>query len=371
MKKNILIVFSNLMNGGAQYQQLKILNNINNDQYNFYICCLKDEGPLASEYRLNNFKIFPLNMKSRFSIHRLIVLFRLFKKLKIDIVYTKGGGNSLFWGRLIGYLAGVSRIISSIHTTGNFIGDKPSIRGYNHLISFLPTEYICVCKFQRDYCRKHYHFKQPSIRVIYNGVELKKIDCRISAKLRSDFLGGDNRKIIGIVAALEEHKNHKMFLDAASLVIKKDKNTLFMIIGDGSLKTDLINYAQEKDIGDNVKFLGYKKNILEYISIMDAVVLTSKTEAFPNCLLEGMSQAKPIIATRVGGTSEMVWHGKNGFLVEVDDYMDLSEKIVKIVKNPDQAKKMGEKSLEYCKKYFDIKAKAKEFVDLLSIPNVN
>jgi len=104
---------------------------------------------------------------------------------------------------------------------------------------------------------------------------------------------------------------------------------------------------------------------------MDIVVLTSITEAFPNCLLEAMSQSKPILSTPVGGVPEMIRNGENGFLVKINDYKDLSNKILKILNNSELEKKMGETSFYYCKKYFDIKDKASETFTLLENLNPN
>ncbi len=366
MKENVLIIFSNLEVGGAQVQMLNILNNISCDRFYFYICCLKSRGKMAEIYENSGFKVYSLNMKSKYSIHRLIHLFFIILKLKITIVNTQGGGDSLFWGRLIGYLCRVKRIVSTLHTTGNFPGGKLPVSKLNRYLPFINNYYICVCKNQSEYYQKNYNFNKSSIRVIYNGVKVKRVNDQVVDKLKNKLLVGGNKKTVCIVAALEEHKNHKMFLDAAAEIVKKNINVLFMIIGDGSLKNFLVNYAKEKNIKNNVKFLGYKSNVLEYIRMMDVVALTSRTEAFPVCLLEAMSQAKPIITTRVGGIPEMIQNGENGFLVEVDDYMDLSEKIIRILKNPVLGKKMGETSFEVCKKYFDIKDKADEFVNLLS-----
>jgi len=156
MAKNILIVFSDLNNGGAQAQMLKVLKNITGHRFNFFICCLKNKGPMAVHYESEGFLVYCLNMNSRFAIHRILYLYFLLKKLKIDIVYTKGGGDSLFWGSTIGYLAGVKHIISSFHTTGNFPDGKPPVHKFNKFFSFIIQYYICVCNRQRIYYQQYY-----------------------------------------------------------------------------------------------------------------------------------------------------------------------------------------------------------------------
>lgn len=365
MKKNVLIVFTSLSDGGAQTQQLKILQKIDSSQYNFYICCLKNKGLLAEAYEKAGFSIYELNMKSRFEIYKLVKLYSVLKSKKIQVVYTKGSGDSFFWGRLIGWLAGADGIISSLHTTSSIRSDKDFFNPLNILLTKITDYFVFVTNAQTAIYKEYYNIPSSKIRLMHNGVELKKIGSGTKDNLKKELCINKKQKIIGIVATLESHKNHKMFLKAASIILQKYSDALFLIIGDGHLKEELINFSAELGIDAHVKFLGYKNNAIEYISLMNVLVLTSQTEAFPNCLVEGMSQGIPVVATNVGGVPEIIVEGENGYMIDPDDFETLSEKILEIIKNPMLENKMGKTSYEYCLNRFKIEGKAEYLCRIL------
>ncbi len=364
---DIVIVFSDLNSGGAQIQVLNLINSIKNQQFNFIVCCLKGRGRMVERFEKDGHKVICLDMKSRFSAHRIVTLYRLLKRLDVLAVLTQGGGDALFWGRLAAYTAGVDTILSTIHTTGRTPDGKAPVHKLNKYLSFTNKYYICVCEYQAAYYNKVYGFKNDQIKVIYNGVKISKIDNETKTRLSKNLLiSGKFKKIVGIVAALEKYKNHIMLLKAISEIVKIRQDILFLIIGEGQCRKEIEFQVKKLAIHDNIKFMGYIENTIEYMSVMDVIVLTSKTtETFPVCLLEAMSQAKPIVATRVGGVPEMVVDGETGFLVDIDDYQAFAENILKILTIPDLQEKMGDNALSLCKNKFDINSKADELMSLI------
>ncbi len=118
----------------------------------------------------------------------------------------------------------------------------------------------------------------------------------------------DDTILIGIVGRLVPIKNHKMFLDSASLLLKKtkDRKIHFLIIGDGELRQSLEKYAIENDLADHVIFYGWEKNIPMIYADLDILALTSLNEGTPVSIIEAMAASVPVVTTDVGGIKDLL-----------------------------------------------------------------
>jgi N,N'-diacetylbacillosaminyl-diphospho-undecaprenol alpha-1,3-N-acetylgalactosaminyltransferase len=159
----------------------------------------------------------------------------------------------------------------------------------------------------------------------------------------------DNKPIVLMIARVIRDKGVEEYIKAAEIL--KDK-AYFLYVGD----IDRGNKNAFMPEWKNVKYLGFRKNIKELISVCDVFVLPSYYgEGVPRTLLEAASMAKPIITTNHTGCKEVVEDGKNGFLVPIKDYKTLAQKLEILIDNPDLREKFGKNSREKAKKEFDIK----------------
>lgn len=130
------------------------------------------------------------------------------------------------------------------------------------------------------------------------------------------------KKIIVSVGRLEEVKGHRYLIEAFAKLEQKD--WILSLIGDGSLRQELIDLATSLGVQDRVLFHGYKKNFRKDLSEASIFVLPSLKEGFPNALLEAMSVPLPCIATDfIGQPNEIINDRKNGLLVPVKDVKKL------------------------------------------------
>ena len=161
--------------------------------------------------------------------------------------------------------------------------------------------------------------------------------------------------IVTIVARLEKVKDHFSFVKAAALVNEKHSSTVFLIVGDGSLRKELEEFVQKTGMNQHVLFLGQRDDIEEILSITDVAVLTSQSEGISNFIIESLASQVPVVATECGGTREIVDNGETGFIIPPRDVKLISEKIVKLLGNKSLAISMGEKGRKLVKKKFDLK----------------
>jgi glycosyltransferase involved in cell wall biosynthesis len=152
----------------------------------------------------------------------------------------------------------------------------------------------------------------------------------------------DSNKVIGCVAELIPRKNHSMIIDSAAEVIQSDKNVIFLFVGSGSHEKKLKDIIKEKGLEEYFLFTGRIDDVPSILGVMDIFVLVSIYEGLPRAIQEGMAVGLPIIASDIRGNSDLITDGENGYLVKLGDSTDLTDKIVKLLKNEGQRKFIGD-----------------------------
>ena len=131
------------------------------------------------------------------------------------------------------------------------------------------------------------------------------------SRFRDELRAGENDILIGIVGRLTEIKNHHLFLEAIAKFKQAsdpatNRRVRFVIIGDGQVRTQLETYARELGIGDELVFAGTRHDPEVFYPAFDVVALTSRNEGTPLTLIEAMLNARPVIATTVGGVVDLL-----------------------------------------------------------------
>jgi glycosyltransferase involved in cell wall biosynthesis len=127
------------------------------------------------------------------------------------------------------------------------------------------------------------------------------------ARLREELKAGQDELLIGIVGRLTEIKNHRLFLEAAALLKKHGGlKARFLVVGDGALRQQLETQAQKLGLQSDVVFLGNRNDPENFYPALDIVALTSLNEGTPLSLIEAMANARPVIATAVGGVVDLL-----------------------------------------------------------------
>jgi len=171
---------------------------------------------------------------------------------------------------------------------------------------------------------------EEKFSVVELGFELDEL-LKLPPKEASDVIN------IGIVGRLVPVKNHKMLLRVAQKIKAR-----FLIVGDGELRQELEDYVKALKIEDVVGFRGWVKDVADIYRDLDIVVLTSLNEGTPVSIIEAMAAAKPVVATRVGGVSDIVQDRKSGYLVRSGDEEDFEEKLSSLIRDREKRLRFGE-----------------------------
>ncbi|WP_317367184.1 glycosyltransferase family 4 protein [uncultured Tyzzerella sp.] len=354
--------------GGAKTHVITLLKRLMKEGIDVELLCIM-EGAFTEEAKNEGIPIKIIHQKRRYSLRPILDIKKYIANGGYDIVHCHGARAN--------YIAFFIKnslnipFITTIHSDYK-LDFKDSI--YKQAI-FMPINAIALRKF--DYIlavTKSFKnmliergFDEKKLKVIYNGINMQKEIRPLDKKefLKSYNIPYDESYLyVGIAARLQQVKGLKHFLEASKILLKEDKNIMFLIAGSGALEDNIKSFIKENNLQDNVKMLGFVKDINSFYNALDINVLTSYSESFPYALLEGARLKKATIATCVGGIPEMIKHNETGFLIKPSSSKDIAEKISILLKDKKLMSSFGESFYKYAYDHFSDEKMAKTHIDI-------
>ncbi len=149
------------------------------------------------------------------------------------------------------------------------------------------------------------------------------------------------RRIVA-VANLRREKGHDVLIDAVPIVLSEFPDARFEVVGDGPERDRLAARARARGVAHAIRFSGHCEDVPARLAEADIFVLPSRSEAFPNALLEAMAAGLPVAASSVGGIVEIVEHERTGVLVPPGDPSALATGLLRLMSAPALARSLGE-----------------------------
>ncbi len=188
--------------------------------------------------------------------------------------------------------------------------------------------------------------------VVYNGVDVEEIPTQPDPQLYRELDLNPKEPVVGMVGRLVDWKGHPVFLRALARVVQEFPRVQGLIVGaveitnPGYLQS-LRTLTRRLGIEEHVHFLGHRDDVLRLYALMDVLVHASvHDEPFGRVIIEGMAAGRPVVATRGGGTVEIVEEGVTGLLVPKRDPEAMAEAILSLLRDPARARKMGARARE-------------------------
>jgi len=206
---------------------------------------------------------------------------------------------------------------------------------YNSLARFVLTEadqVITVCKFNAEKLLS-LGVSSNKLHVIPNGYDERLFKPIPAAKAREKLGLPQNKKILLSVGNLVDVKGHAYLIGTISLVLRKRKDVLLIIVGSGPLKELLQSMVKKYRLEDHVMLAGGRRHeeIPIWMNASDIFILPSLQEGFPTVIPEAMACGKPVVATKVGGVPEAIYSDELGILVPPKDSESLSWAILEVL----------------------------------------
>ena len=205
---------------------------------------------------------------------------------------------------------------------------------------------------------------------VYNGMDFRRFENlkEPSSVLREIF--GDVPEglfIAGMVAAFEERKDYRTLVKAAMRLIDKYDDIRFILVGDGSKLNEIKNSVPPLLL-NKIIFLGNRSDVESIINIFDVGILLTNSkvhgEGISNSLIEYLALGKPAIATRGGGTNEVIIDNKNGYLIDAENEDKVIEKIQILMQDPSLKNELGNYSHHLSREKYDLKMMASNYISI-------
>lgn len=357
MEKNIIHLITSLKRGGRERQLATIVSNTDFKKYPTKILYFNDNiSTYFSEYALKQHSI---KIKSTMFFPRLIEFNKLIKKTKPNVIYTWGNLESIF-----------TILLSPFHTF-KFING--SIRHGIRSLKFSHYFRSVILHLSQNVVSNSYAgLKANNLnkgQVLYNGIDDKfiwKLSKQEKIKKKKKVLNIEqNIPVIISVANLVPYKDYYSVLKALKLIKDEGYKFHYLILGDGPLRKNIEQKIKEFDLSKNAKIIGTVENVHEYLQLSDIFIHSSKGEGCSNAILESMAVGLPIIASKTGGTPEIVTE-ENGFLFEYKNFYQLFKALEWCFENYDDCKKMGYNSNKKIKDKFSVNSMIQKYYRIIN-----
>lgn len=379
-KKNIKIVriFSRLNIGGPSLQVVLLSEDLSPKYETILVTggVGREEGDMS--YLLQNSKkcrhIFIPELGRNIHFWKDFVAFYKIVKLLIyekpNVIHTHTAKAGVL-GRLA---AIVARVPVRIHTFHGHVFD-----GYFHpiktriviwiekMLAYFTTTIIAISPRQKDDLVNKYKITSDNkVSVIPLGLDLKpfRVPTKDTLRVKQQFQLPLDKYLVGIVGRLVPIKNHIFFLNISNKIIHMRQDVHFIIVGEGQYYELIRNEIQNMGISNYFSLLGWQKELKPIYDILDVVCLTSLNEGTPVSLIEAQACEKAIVATDVGGVRDIVFPGKNGYVVPLGNENDFVKKIITLIDDVETRQKMGKYGKEFVFESFG-KEKLLENIDKL------
>lgn len=329
--------------GGAEQHLLSLVKYMDKDGFALQAACLFAE-PLAPLIREEGFPVHVFPMKSKFDLSPIGSLASLIKTEGFHIVHTHGVRANLI-GRLAAGRAGIRHVVTTVHSVLAFDYNRWLDRWINRICENTTrgrTErFITVCQMLEDQLVSE-GIPKDKIVTIHNGLEIDKYNPETpGAQVRQEFGIADDDILIGIIARLHPVKGHTYLFEAMSKAVKHFPKLKLLVVGTGPDRAKLEKTVKYLGIGGSVIFTGFRKDIPNILAAMDILVLSSLSEGLSLTVIEGMAMKKPVLATEVGGTPEIITSGVDGYLVPPADAAALERGIAWLAADRSRALEVG------------------------------
>lgn len=265
-------------------------------------------------------------------------------------------------GPVAARLTGVPRVVTSVRNIQSQVNynyydprwQRAHERATAPLADVIIANAPAVALDYRSFARTPAH----KIVTIPNGIELaaarrltpdERASRRLALGLEPDDL------VVGTVARLAKEKDFETFLRTVALARERLLSLRAVIVGEGPLRAELEALAVSRGLGNGiVRFLGGQNNVADIVQCYDAFLLTSVIEGMPNAVMESQLLRVPVVATRAGGTVDIIRDGETGLLAPIGDDKALAAALVRILTEQSLGERIADAALEQVQHRFTV-----------------
>jgi glycosyltransferase involved in cell wall biosynthesis len=361
----ILFFINSLFLGGKERRLTELMKAlILLPEIEFELVLMNNEIHYKEVFKLG-IKIHHITRKTKKDPTVLIKLSELCKQFKPDIVHC--------WDSMTAIYSVPICLIHRIKLVNGMVVDTPvkkNIFNKHWLRARLTFPFSNVIVGNSNAGLIAYKAPRRKSLCIYNGMDLKRFEKIKEANLiKEELIGKDaNPKIvIGMVASFSKHKDYNTLINAAITLTSANNEILFILVGDGDTFDDM-KLKVPVPLLDRILLIGNRNDVESIVNIFDIAILLTNSknhgEGISNSIIEYMALSKPVIATRGGGTDELIVNGQNGLLINYGDSIMLMKFIEDLIQNSAMRENLGANGRQTIINKFDIRIMTDKYISL-------
>jgi glycosyltransferase involved in cell wall biosynthesis/peptidoglycan/xylan/chitin deacetylase (PgdA/CDA1 family) len=315
--------------GGTQRQMIELLARLDRRRFVVYPVCFHREGAWFRRVaELDQpVTLFPIHGFRRPDTTRQLLAFaRWCREREIQVLHTCELYSNIFG--LPG--AALAAVPVRLGSRRGFV-ESPGLQRLQRAAYAAAHRVVANSQAAADRLRLE-GVAEEKIRVIPNGIDPDTFPPRQYSTYP---------RRIALVACLRQEKRIDVLIDATPRILTRHPDAEIIIAGDGTCRDALIEQARGLGVADRVRFLGHRDDVPAVLSAADIFVLTSRSEAFPNSVMEAMASGLPVVASAVGGILELVVDGRTGRLVPPGKPEALADALLGLLDQPERVEAFG------------------------------
>ena len=327
----ILLTVRRLDQGGCERDLARVALNIDRSRFETHVGCFFREGVRLPDLTNAGIPVaeFPLRgLKSVTSIYNTAHSFRTYiRKHNIQLIHTYDGPSSMFLIPLA-RLFRIPVLISGQLSLREL--NTPREQAFLRFSDRLVDRLVVNSKAVLDDLAMNHAVPRSKLVLLYNGVDINLFQA--GEKFRPEGVE-EAPVVIGSIAALREEKQLHLLIEAFAAVREIRPGVKLLIVGGGYDEPRLRDRAAELRVEDGIVWIPAKTDVTEWMRAIDIFVLPSRSESFPNGLLEAMASGCCPVGSNVGGIPELIEDGKSGLLFPSGDAGALADRLRMLLTN--------------------------------------
>lgn len=363
-KHRILHLFVTLPVGGAENLLLSMVRRLDPERFESVVCCIGERDVIGNQIAAMGIPLIELHFMDKGGLDNRVVpaLIDLIRRERIDLVHSQLY-HANFYGRLAARKAGIPAVIS-IHNT--YVKRKLHRQIANWYLSRYTSAIIVDSEdIKRDVI--HYdHVPASLVEIIPSSVNVSRSSSALSKLEARTRLGlAEHDLVLGAMGRLEEQKGHCFLIEALAQLRQRGIVAWLLLVGDGRERGALEAQIASLGLEQQVILLGTRDDLGDLFRAMDVFVMPSLWEGLSLAMLSAMAAGLPVVATDVGGVSQVFCGDEYGFTVPaVGNAVALADKIAECLTNLHAAMAVGEKGAQHVRANYSDEAMVRRVGEL-------
>ena len=348
---------------GAEEVALELVRGLDREQFRNYLVCPQTLlEAFGDDWKVGDASALALQLNAPWQLESVRRFVSYLRSEKIDVVHAhmiRAAAIAVPLARL----AGVPVVIHTCHGREAWRQAWLSRRYWlDRRITGWSDATIAVSESTREFLLKEKHLDPEKVFVVRNGRHLNGFtpDLARRQSLRRELGIGPDEPVVGVFGRLEAQKGHRYLLEALPVVLAQVPAVKVLFVGEGSLRNELKGKVRSLGLDSSVHFLGYRRDWMNWMDLTDIVALPSLYEGMPLVPIEAAAMAKPVLATAVDGTCEVIVDGETGLLVPPAQAKPLAEALIRLLGDSEQQRLLGEAARRRAREVFSLEQQIRD-----------